>query len=532
MGQPATSPNLQFVDASGDPTDVPREWERSTLEVGIAPAEWPGTQLRLQGELFSNAKATPSWRDTVSIEWPRSGPGNYLIELEASSGSASMSFTILSEKLSEDAVARTIDALESGLPTSIAIGLQRLGGMQGIRLLPRRESTLAQEILRLRRAVRGTSRRPGLAQTLRSISRDPHQIFRSDDVWMRADRVRRPQPARLALAVAAAGNVSEDRTLRRLIDQRVEHTTDVYENRLLKTFVAEVAGRLRRLLRLLAEVRDRRDREEAFTQLSELNTELRSSERAATFLTEVSTPRDLPIVLTMVLLNRPEYRAVLDRLVEFRRSVAVHLEDAALDAPLQNLPHLYQRWCLLQVIDAMTHVAGEQGYRFVEERLSRRRQGALFIDVLPTGPLVRYRHDESGTEATLTHERTFNGQSSPWSVSFTQRPDIVLEVRSRDSVPRLWVFDPKYKLDSEGLDEEGLAGSPKKTDIDKMHTYRDAIIGENGKPAVEYAAILYPGPSHHFGGNIAALQAVGGREARLRVELDAVLARALTTSAP
>ena len=145
MGQPATSPNLQFVDASGDPTDVPREWERSTLEVGIAPAEWLGTQLRLQGELFSNAKATPSWRDTVSIEWPRSGPGNYLIELEAPSGSASMSFTIRSEKLSGDAVARTIDALESGLPTSIAVGLQRLGGMQGIRLLPRRESTLAQE---------------------------------------------------------------------------------------------------------------------------------------------------------------------------------------------------------------------------------------------------------------------------------------------------------------------------------------------------------------------------------------------------
>ena len=526
MGQPATSPNLQFVDASGEPTDVPREWERSTLEVSIAPAEWLGTQLRLQGELFSNAKATPSWRDTVSIEWPRSGPGNYLIELEAPSGSASMSFTIRSEKLSRKALARTIDALESGLPTSIAVGLQRLGGLQGIRLLPRRESTLAQEILRLRRAVRGTSRRPGLAQTLRSISRDPHRIFRSDDVWMRADRVRRPQPARLALAVAAAGNVSEDRTLRRLIDQRVEHTTDVYENRLLKTFVAEVAGRLRRLLAEVA------DREVELAQLTELTTELRSAELAATFLTEVSTPRDLPIVLTMVLLNRPEYRAVLDRLVEFRRSVAVHLEDAALDAPLQNLPYLYQRWCLLQVIDAMTHVAGEQGYRFVEERLSRRRQGGLFIDVLPREePLIRYRHDESGTEATLTHERTFNRQSSPWSVSFAQRPDIVLEVQYRDSVPRLFVFDPKYKLDSEDLDEEGLAGRPKKTDIDKMHAYRDAILGEDGKRAVECAAILYPGPSQHFGGNIAALRAVGGSEASLRVELNAVLARALAPSA-
>ena len=524
MGQPVTSPKLQFVDSFGEPIDVPREWEPATLEVGIPPAEWPGTQVRLQGELFSAAKATPSWRDTVSIEWPRSGPGNYLIEIEAPSNSASISFTIRSEKLSREALARTVDALESGLPTSIAVGLQRLGGLQGIRLLPRRESTLAQEILRLRRAVRGTSRRLGLAQTLRSISRDPHRIFRSDDVWMRSDRVRRPQPARLALAVAAAGNISEDGALRRLIDQRVEHTADVYENRLLKTFVGEIASRLRRLLAEVA------DRETERTQLEGLNTELRDAERAATFLTEVSTPRDLPIVLTMVLLNRPEYRAVLDGLVEFRRSVAVHLEDAALDAPLQNLPYLYQRWCLLEVIDAVTRVAGERGYRVVEERLSRRRQGALFIDVLPMGePLVRYRHDESGTEAALTHERTFDRAGSPRSVSFLQRPDIVLEVRARDSVPRLFVFDPKYKLDSEGQDEEGLAGRPKKSDIDKMHAYRDAIRGDEGRQVINYAAILYPGPSQHFGGNVAALQAVGGLESRLRMELDAVLASALAT---
>ena len=525
MGQLVTSPNLQFVDASGEPADIPREWEPSTLEVGLPPAEWPKSKLRLQGELFSTAKASPSWRNTVYIVWPRSGPGNYFIEIEAPSGSASMRFTIRSEKLSNEALASTFDALESGLPTSIAIGLQRLGGLQGLRLLPRRESTLAQEMLRLRRAVRGTSSRQGLAQTLRSISRDPHRIFRSDDMWMRADQARRPQPARLALAVAAAGNVSEGYELRRLIDQRVEHTADVYENRLLKTYVEEVASRLRRLLAEVVE------RQVVFTQLEDLSKELSNAARAATFLSEVDTPRDLPIVLTMVLLNRPEYRAVLDGLVEFRRSVAVHLEDAALDAPLQNLPYLYQRWCLLEVIDAMTRVAGERGYRVIEERLSRRRQAALFVDILPIDkPLLWYRHDESGTETTLSHERTFRPHGSPRSVSYPQRPDIVLEVRRPDSMPRLFVFDPKYKLDSEGLDEEGLTGSPKKTDIDKMHAYRDAIRGVDDVRLVEYAAILYPGPSHHFGNDVAALEAVAGREAELRKELEAVLASALETS--
>ena len=527
MVQSVTSPELRFLDASGEPLDAPREWKPATLEVSLSPAEWrQGTKLTLQGEVFATAKATPSWQQTVSVEWPRSGPGNYLIELEAPSGSASMAFTIRSGKLSSEALASTIDALESGLPTSIAIGLRRLGALQGLRLLPRRESTLAQELLRLRRAVRGTSEGPGLADALRSISRDPHRIFRSDDVWMRADRVRRPQPARLALAVAAAGNVSEDGELRKLIDQRVEHTADVYENRLLKTFVGEVAMRLRRLLAEVVE------REAQLVELESLSNELSGAERAATFLAEVGTPRDLPIALTMVLLNRPDYRAVLDGLVEFRRSVAVHLEDNALDAPLENLPYLYQRWCLLELVDAINRVAGERGFRVVQERLSRRRQAALFIEVLPGGaPLVRYRHDESGTEATLTHERTFGRTGSPRSVSFQQRPDVVLEVRVPDSVPRLFVFDPKYKLDSEGQeDEEGLTGSPNKSDIDKMHAYRDAIREEGGERVVEYAAILYPGRTQHFGDDVAALEAVAGRETKLQVELDSVLSGALKTT--
>ena len=525
MDQPVTSPSIQFVDSSGKTIDVPLEWEQSTLEIGVNPEDWEKTELRLQGEIFSKAKATPSWNGTVSVEWPQSGPGNYLIELEAPSGSASKSFSIGSRKLSTEALALTIDALESGLPTSIAVGLQRMGAMQGMRLLPRRETTLAQEVLRLGRAIRGTSRRPGLAHSLRSIARDPHRIFRSDDVWMRADRIRRPQPARLALAVAAPGNVSEEGRLRRLIDQRVELTADVYENRILKTFVEEVTSRLRRLR---AEVVGR---EAVLTRLEELSAELNKAERAATFLAEVSTPRDLPMVLSMVLLNRAEYRAVLDGLIEYRRSVAVHLDDVALDSPLENLPYLYQRWCLLEVIDNVNRLAGQRGYRVIEENLSRRRQSALFIDMLPIGKtLVRYRHDESGTEATLTHERYFGSTGSPRSVSFPQRPDIVLEIRTPYSMPRLFVFDPKYKLDSEDHDEEGVTGRPKKSDIDKMHTYRDAVREADGTRVVEYAAILYPGPSEQYGGDVAALQAVAGREAGLRKELENVAGGALAAN--
>ena len=44
---------------------------------------------------------------------------------------------------------------------------------------------------------------------------------------------------------------------------------------------------------------------------------------------------------------------------------------------------------------------------------------------------------------------------------------------------------------------------------------------------IEYAAILYPGPSRHFGDDVAALEAVAGRETELQVELDSVPERRL-----
>ncbi len=113
---------------------------------------------------------------------------------------------------------------------------------------------------------------------------------------------------------------------------------------------------------------------------------------------------------------------------------------------------------------------------------------------------------------------------------FQDSPDAA-PVRAPDSAPRLFVFDPRYKLDSEDRDgEEGLTERPKKSDIDKMHAYRDAIREEDGERVIEYAAILYPGLGRHFGDDVAALEALAGRETELQVELDSVLSGALKTT--
>jgi predicted component of viral defense system (DUF524 family) len=63
------------------------------------------------------------------------------------------------------------------------------------------------------------------------------------------------------------------------------------------------------------------------------------------------------------------------------------------------------------------------------------------------------------------------------------------------------VFDAKYRLDSE-------ESEPKGEDIDKMHTYRDAIrIGEDEHRFIRAAFILYPGTAArtYYSGRVGAI---------------------------
>jgi PD-(D/E)XK nuclease superfamily len=134
------------------------------------------------------------------------------------------------------------------------------------------------------------------------------------------------------------------------------------------------------------------------------------------------------------------------------------------------------------------------------------------------------------------------------AIASAQIPDISIQLRRGSSV-RLLLLDPKYKLLSETLEsrlheqsDSGLAqeleevteasgprsaprGLPKKIDIDKMHTYRDAIRGSDGASAVVAAYILYPGDTVRFpqeNSLVGGLRSIPG-EGTLEGELHALL---------
>jgi hypothetical protein len=520
-------PPLRILALDGAPVGSPREWTPLWVEALIPAEDWAGAELWRGAEPIALGLRRLGGEVRVVGEWPRSGTGNYELRLRWRSRDYRLTFAVQPEKLSSESYARMLEDLETRLPASIALSLQRLGGLSGLELLSPQESTIAEEVHRLRHAISGGTGRPGLAAILPEIARDPHSILSPQEIWVRRGRARRPHPARLVHALTSAGNLAVDLKPLRVLDTRVEHTTDVYENRLVKAFSNQVYRRLHRVRRLSlpSAVQE---------EIEHLLLTLQAAQRQAAFLSDVRELDHTPDQVSMVLLKRSAYRAALEGYLEFQRRIAVRLEAAALEAPLQNLPYLYQVWGALTIIDVLLTVGKTLGYRLVRERLIGREGGGAFLRILPDGgPAVILLHPPTGTQVRLIPERSYSAASSSGlrSITYTQRPDIAIEIQDPGESPRVLLFDPKYKLDGEALAEDGSDGKPEKVDIDKMHAYRDAIRDPEGRRVVEHAAIMYPGPTQIFEYGIEALSAYPGTTERgLQQHLTGTLTGALRSA--
>lgn len=524
MGLPPTS-KLGFLSLSGETLEAPAEWRPALLEVRVPPEQWEEVQLWLQGKELPLSLKRLGKKVRVLADWPRSNPGYYRLRLEYQGEVEEQTITVWPQKISREAFAQMLEDLDARLPTSVAIGLQRTGALAGLKLPQLGETTLAQELVRLRRAVEGTENRPGLTEILRKLAHDPHQILKTNEIWVPQERVRRPSPSGLVQAFCRGHNLDASGRPIRVPDVRVEHTADVYENQLVKMFFELVVRRLRRV-RYAFEADPKGN---LLDEVQSLLEQLKKARQQAAFLDEVSQPKHLPNQITMVLLKRPPYHAALEGYLEFIRSPAVRLEESDLDAPLENLPHLYQVWGTLWVIETLLEVAGQKGYQVEKQCLVGRDKSGVYVRILPNGqPAVVLIHPQHKTRVKLIPERSYEKDGELHSASVKQRPDVALEVKLPDGSQQVYLFDPKYKLESETQENIGNEGKPKAADIQKMHTYHDAIQDSEGRQVVRYAAILYPGSFKSYSNReIEALPAYPGAEAELQERLRRVLDKAL-----
>ena len=180
---------------------------------------------------------------------------------------------------------------------------------------------------------------------------------------------------------------------------------------------------------------------------------------------------------TKVFEARPPYREALRGLQELRKSLRAELDCRALAAPLEEVPRLYETWGVLWVILSLLDYCPAPRFETLQNRLVAPSTDGLYVRVLPDGlAAVELRENASGTVIKAIPQRSYFRIPPLKSMSREQIPDLAIEVYPRGGRPRVLLFDPKYKLDYEDAGEGG--GSAKTGDINKMHTYRDAIVDE------------------------------------------------------
>ena len=479
----------------------------------IPASEWMGAGASVNGASWSAYAGRHAGIEGVFVAWPRSGPGRYEVRYRAGPIVRSEVVTVAPRKLGDEGFTALLDELEQELPAAIAISLQRAGALLGIQLQPPGHNTVAQELLRLRRAIIGSDGRPGLRTVLPAIGRDPHEVLTSEEVWIPRERAHRAPASAMVRVASRHANLDDSGGPIRVIALKSEPTANTYENRLLKHFTLEVEQRARRLTRYA----EASGKTSVADELALLRSELSRARRTAPFLDDVPQTNEPFSRTTMLLLRERRYRGLLDAFIEFHRSLWVSLNDDALEAPLQNVPYLYEVWGTLAVIRATLDVAQERGYRLVRQELARPTFGGLFIEMVKSGRVALELSGPNNERLTVTPQRSFAKIGPFRSESFEQIPDVVVELARSNTESEMVFFDPKYKLD--GDDSDDPTGRPVKSDIDKMHAYRDAVRGPVGNRVVSLAAIMYPGPSAQFGDGVAAIRSMPGELEFLYEEL-------------
>jgi len=147
--------------------------------------------------------------------------------------------------------------------------------------------------------------------------------------------------------------------------------------------------------------------------------------------------------------------------------------------PLKDLPKLYEYWCLLSIIELLNKEFGNSDL-VVNEFVKYNSQNLCYV-ICPTRNGMTYNLNNN-KKLVLYYQKSYSVNNIIYegrSYSHSLDPDISLELFIEDKLVAIIHFDSKYKLES--------LTTFKNEDIDKMHTYKDAILGTIG------AYVLYPG---------------------------------------
>lgn len=482
--------------------DSPPEWSEGWLVLPEGLGDWRRVRSSVQGSRVPVSLELIKGTSCMLVPWRRANPGRYRIEASGSEQTWRSTVEVEPRTIDRDAFGQLLQELSCQLPASIALALDKCGAHLPIDRVPREPPTLEEEFQRLRWTVEGwpddSSKVTGLKAVLAAIRQGPITRLAREPELRPVERALRPDLTRLGPLLATLPSDDQGRP-RRVVDLRPVETIDTPENRFIAHFSAVVARRLRRLISMAADVPALDERE-----VSDLFSTTRRAIKSVPELLELRPSGTPPSSLAMMRL--PPYRQALGLWNRFRHSLTATLDDRLLDAPLDNLPYLYELWGTLMALQGTIDAVAESNWTVENHVIFKESPYGFAIEPLLGGrPALIARSNDGSRRLEFVPQATANAGGLEFaSISNSMRPDVAVKIWRGLDLETVLLFDPKYKRQDQG---------PVVEDINKMHTYRDAIRGRGQRRVVRYAAIMYPGAAEKdYAGRVGAISAIPGKQ--------------------
>mgnify|MGYP006099640729 CR=1 FL=1 len=328
---------------------------------------------------------------------------------------------------------------------------------------------------------------------IKHIINAPHSRLLSYSKSIRVDRLKGRLSPKLEMRVKEVVDSGSSSARFKVNKKRL--SLDTPENRFIKFVMTSSIEKLTRINRLAGDsagVPDKQRLSQGFFDGLQSRSQSLLRYRNHTLFQEVGRYNGMSRE-SLVLQQKPGYSKVYKSWQQLNWYLELLGNDSSIS--VRNIADLYEVWCFLQVKNIILALGFEE---VANKRAVLVDRG---LDVSMNDGMAGAFHFErsDGITIRLAHEPIFREGSRPirtWMT--TQKPDIVLTANFPNGDEFYWLFDAKYRIDTDDGNNRDLAPDDA---INQMHRYRDALIhqGEVDSPdtgktrPVFGAYVLYPG---------------------------------------
>lgn len=326
---------------------------------------------------------------------------------------------------------------------------------------------------------------------LKYIINAPHSRLINVSMSLKAERLKGKLNPKLEMAVRQAH--CSGITNKRFPVKKKQLSIDTPENRFIKAIIKMSIDKLATIGRIASKNQKAPDKQKLsdsfFQKLEGWKSSLKFYQRHALFQ-EVGDFTGLSKE-SLVLQQKTGYAKVYRVWQELKLYLDLLGNDSSLS--LRNVAELYEVWCFLEFKNILLSLGFQE--TFNKKDLLKKEGLEFSMNDGKSGAFCFERKD--GISLKLAHERQFKRNTIPVKTWTTvQKPDILLEASFSDGIEVIWLFDAKYRIDSDS-DKDFVPDDA----INQLHRYRDALIHqhktisnipEKSRP-VFGAYALYPG---------------------------------------